>query len=74
MKMLSHASAGKKKDKNSQKFQISQFYWLFSDACDVMAVKGLIPEVGYRIIQNFVTHLLKTQRCERFHLLSLCVY
>ena len=34
---------GKKEDKNSKKFQISQFYCFFS--CDAMAVKGLIPEV-----------------------------
>ena len=35
---------GGKEDNNSKEFQISQFYWLFS--CDVMALKGLIPEVG----------------------------
>ena len=29
--------------KNAKEFQISQFYWLFSS--DVMAVKGLIPNV-----------------------------
>ena len=47
IKILSHASAKKKKKKGfgvSTGFQLSLFYWSFSS--DIMAVKGLTSSVG----------------------------